>query len=87
MKAVSNTDVIFICGIDTRIAKQFIKAHYMGIDENFAINTYDSKQHPLQEQLKKLRRKLDTTLPGSDRAKELSRQLDMLPVSGFRPGS
>ena len=37
---VPNTEVIFICGIDTRIAKQFIKAHYKGIEENFAINYF-----------------------------------------------
>jgi hypothetical protein len=31
---------IFICGIDTRIAKQFISAHYKGIEEMFAINYF-----------------------------------------------
>lgn len=31
---------IFICGIDTRIAKQFISAHYNGIEEMFAINYF-----------------------------------------------
>jgi hypothetical protein len=31
---------IFICGIDTRIAKQFISAHYSGIEETFAIDYF-----------------------------------------------
>jgi hypothetical protein len=31
---------IFICGIDTRIAKQFISTHYNGIEEIFAINYF-----------------------------------------------
>jgi hypothetical protein len=31
---------IFICGIDTRIAKQFISAHYNGIEDMFAINYF-----------------------------------------------
>jgi nucleoside-triphosphatase THEP1 len=31
---------IFICGIDTRIAKQFISTHYNGIEEMFAINYF-----------------------------------------------
>jgi len=37
---VPDTNVIFICGIDTRIAKQFIKSHYKDIEENFAINYF-----------------------------------------------
>ncbi len=37
---VPNTNVIFICGIDTRIAKQFISSHYKGIEEMFAINYF-----------------------------------------------
>jgi hypothetical protein len=37
---VPDTEVIFICGIDTRIAKQFIKSHYKGIEETFAINYF-----------------------------------------------
>ena len=32
--------VIFICGIDTRVAKQFIKSHYKDLQENFAINYF-----------------------------------------------
>lgn len=31
---------IFICGIDTHIAKQFIQEHYRGIEETFAINYF-----------------------------------------------
>ena len=31
---------IFICGIDTHIAKEFIQAHYKDIEENFAINYF-----------------------------------------------
>ena len=31
---------IFICGIDTRVAKKFIQKHYEGIEENFAINYF-----------------------------------------------
>ena len=31
---------IFICGIDTHIAKQFISAHYSGIEEMFSINYF-----------------------------------------------
>jgi hypothetical protein len=37
---VKDTKVIFICGIDTHIAKQFIKAHYKDIEESFAINYF-----------------------------------------------
>lgn len=32
--------VIFLCGIDTRVAKQFIKTHYNDLDESFAINYF-----------------------------------------------
>jgi len=35
-----NCNSIFICGIDTRIAKQFISAHYSDIEEMFAINYF-----------------------------------------------
>lgn len=31
---------IFICGIDTHIAKQFISEHYSGIEETFSINYF-----------------------------------------------
>lgn len=31
---------IFICGIDTRIAKQFIRVHYHGIEDTFSINYF-----------------------------------------------
>lgn len=31
---------IFVCGIDTHIAKQFIKAHYKDIEDTFAINYF-----------------------------------------------
>ncbi|CAK8717795.1 KAP NTPase domain-containing protein [Candidatus Electrothrix aarhusensis] len=31
---------IFVCGIDTHIAKEFIQEHYKGIEENFAINYF-----------------------------------------------
>ena len=37
---IPETQVIFICGIDTHIAKQFIKAHYKGIEDTFAINYF-----------------------------------------------
>ena len=37
---IPGTEVIFVCGIDTRIAKQFIKSHYKDIEENFAINYF-----------------------------------------------
>ena len=37
---VPDTQVIFLCGIDTRIAKQFIQEHYKGIGETFAINYF-----------------------------------------------
>lgn len=40
MFVAPDTNVIFICGIDIRIAKQFIKEHYKGIGENFAINYF-----------------------------------------------
>ena len=33
-------NVIFICGIDTRVAKNFIVEHYGDIEENFAINYF-----------------------------------------------
>jgi len=32
--------VIFICGIDTGVAKKFIESHYKGLEENFAINYF-----------------------------------------------
>lgn len=32
--------IIFICGVDTRVAKQFIKQHYNEIEEIFAINYF-----------------------------------------------
>ncbi|MCP4379506.1 MAG: hypothetical protein GY794_25460, partial [bacterium] len=31
---------IFICGIDTRVAKKFIQKHYGGIEDEFAINYF-----------------------------------------------
>ena len=31
---------IFICGIDTRVAKKFIQKHYDGIEDEFAINYF-----------------------------------------------
>lgn len=31
---------IFVCGIDTHIAKQFIASHYQGIEEDFSINYF-----------------------------------------------
>ena len=31
---------IFICGIDTRVAKRFIDKHYHGIGENFSIDYF-----------------------------------------------
>lgn len=37
---VKDCNVIFICGIDTRVAKKFISSHYKGIEENFAINYF-----------------------------------------------
>ena len=37
---VKDCQVIFICGIDTRVAKQFIKSHYKDLQENFAINYF-----------------------------------------------
>jgi nucleoside-triphosphatase THEP1 len=37
---VKECNAIFICGIDTHIAKQFISAHYHGIEEMFAINYF-----------------------------------------------
>ncbi len=33
-------NAIFICGIDTHIAKKFIQEHYNDIEENFAINYF-----------------------------------------------
>jgi hypothetical protein len=33
-------NAIFVCGIDTHIAKQFIQAHYKDISANFAINYF-----------------------------------------------
>ena len=35
-----NCNVIFVCGIDTRVAKKFIESHYNGLKENFAINYF-----------------------------------------------
>lgn len=32
--------VIFICGIDTRVAKQFIKKHYHELEDTFAVNYF-----------------------------------------------
>ena len=32
--------VIFICGIDTHVAKQFIKSHYKDLEDDFAINYF-----------------------------------------------
>ena len=37
---IQDCQVIFICGIDTRVAKQFIKSHYKDLQENFAINYF-----------------------------------------------
>ena len=37
---IKDCPVIFICGIDTRVAKQFIKSHYKDLQENFAINYF-----------------------------------------------
>jgi hypothetical protein len=37
---VPDSKVIFICGIDTHIAKQFIKSHYKDIEDAFAINYF-----------------------------------------------
>ena len=37
---VPDSKVIFVCGIDTHIAKQFIKSHYKDIEETFAINYF-----------------------------------------------
>jgi hypothetical protein len=37
---VPDAKVIFICGIDTHIAKQFIKSHYNGIEDTFAIEYF-----------------------------------------------
>ena len=36
----SECSVIFVCGIDTRVAKNFIRKHYSGLEENFAINYF-----------------------------------------------
>lgn len=33
-------NAVFVCGIDTRIAKQFIAEHYKGIGETFSINYF-----------------------------------------------
>ena len=35
-----NCNAVFICGIDTRVAKNFISKHYSGIEDNFAINYF-----------------------------------------------
>ena len=37
---IQGCQVIFVCGIDTRVAKQFIKSHYKDLQENFAINYF-----------------------------------------------
>lgn len=37
---VPGVQCIFVCGIDTRVAKQFIVEHYAGIGEEFAINYF-----------------------------------------------
>ena len=37
---VRGAPVIFVCGIDTHIAKQFIRSHYKNIEESFAINYF-----------------------------------------------
>ncbi len=37
---VKDAPVIFVCGIDTQIAKQFIRSHYKNIEESFAINYF-----------------------------------------------
>lgn len=37
---IQGCQVIFICGIDTRVAKKFIGSHYKGLEENFAINYF-----------------------------------------------
>ncbi|MCP4404996.1 MAG: hypothetical protein GY801_47805 [bacterium] len=37
---IPDTNVIFVCGIDTHIAKQFIHEHYKEIGEDFAINYF-----------------------------------------------
>jgi len=37
---VKETPVIFVCGIDTHIVKQFIRSHYNNIKEGFAINYF-----------------------------------------------
>lgn len=39
-KESKKCNAIFICGIDTHIAKEFIQAHYKDIEENFAINYF-----------------------------------------------
>ena len=35
-----NCNCIFVCGIDTRVAKKFIEKHYNSIEENFAVNYF-----------------------------------------------
>ena len=37
---VQGCNAIVICGIDTRVAKQFISKHYNGLEETFAINYF-----------------------------------------------
>lgn len=37
---VDGAQVIFLCGIDTDVAKQFIKSRYQGIESDFAINYF-----------------------------------------------
>lgn len=37
---IKDCPVIFVCGIDTRVAKKFIESHYKGLQENFAINYF-----------------------------------------------
>ncbi|PIE34331.1 hypothetical protein CSA56_08075 [candidate division KSB3 bacterium] len=37
---VPDTPVIFVCGIDTHIAKQFIRSRYNNLEDSFAINYF-----------------------------------------------
>jgi len=37
---VDGAQVVFLCGIDTGVAKQFIRSRYQGIESNFAINYF-----------------------------------------------
>ncbi|MCX6579698.1 MAG: P-loop NTPase fold protein [Candidatus Aminicenantes bacterium] len=76
---------IFICGIDTRIAKQFISTHYNGIEEMFAINYFRKifnltismpfSSNIYDMLLKYIKEQYEWEDPGEEKSKSLARMV------------